>query len=65
MTHTEMRAILEGVGLSQAALARELGVSYRTVKRWAAGTSRIPAPAVRLLRVACNRGYWPKPRQTP
>ena len=38
------------LGLSQAALARALGVTIRTIGRWEHGARRIPGPAVLLLR---------------
>jgi len=50
MTLDEYREAIEGLGLSQIAAARLLGVDARTSRRWAPGERDIPPPAVRFLR---------------
>jgi DNA-binding transcriptional regulator YiaG len=50
MTPEEYRKAIEGLGLSQIAAARLLGVDARTSRRWASGDRDIPPPAVRFLR---------------
>jgi DNA-binding transcriptional regulator YiaG len=62
MTALELRAILTDIGLSQRDFARALGVDERTVRYWIAGQRRIPADAVRVIRLAGKRGYW-NPRE--
>ena len=43
-----MRRIRHGLQLTQAALARELGVTRVTVARWETGVYAIPEPTARL-----------------
>lgn len=43
-TKAELRALRETVGMTQAALARELGVQVRSVKRWEFPASPQVAP---------------------
>ena len=50
MTPVEYREVIEGLGLSQIAASRLLGVDARTSRRWASGERDIPPPAVRFLR---------------
>jgi DNA-binding transcriptional regulator YiaG len=50
MTPVEYREVIEGLGLSQIAASRLLGVDARTSRRWALGERDIPPPAVRFLR---------------
>jgi DNA-binding transcriptional regulator YiaG len=42
MTSDELRAWMEEKGLSQRKFAKWLGVTYRTVNRWATGKGKIP-----------------------
>jgi DNA-binding transcriptional regulator YiaG len=42
--------LLDKLGLSQVAAARLLGVSGRSVRRWAAGDLPVAPPVVRFLR---------------
>ena len=49
MTNTELRALRQSFGLSQEALAYELGVSVMTISRWERGLHRIPHSVERLL----------------
>ena len=44
-----MRRIRHGLQLTQAALARVLGVTRVTVARWEGGVYAIPEPTARLL----------------
>lgn len=62
MHHEELREILADLGVSQACLARTLGVTRRAVVFWMAGGRRIPAETVRAVRLAKRRGYWTSPR---
>jgi transcriptional regulator with XRE-family HTH domain len=48
-----LRALLERSGLTQRALARELGVNERTVRRWIAGDSAIPRAAMIAAEHVC------------
>ena len=41
-----LKKIRGHLGLTQAALARKMGVAMRTVSRWEVGTSEIPAAAI-------------------
>jgi transcriptional regulator with XRE-family HTH domain len=49
VTPTELREIREAFGLTQDALADELGVHRVTVARWEAGDRGIPEPVARLI----------------
>jgi len=51
MNHTELRTIIAGLGLSQAGVATLIGVSRRSVARWATGEAPIPAPIAMLFRM--------------
>jgi hypothetical protein len=68
VTHEELRAILTDLGVTQAQMSRDLGVSYRAAKVWYRGpikgrSAKIPARVVALLRQAMARGYWiPEPK---
>ena len=42
MNPAEFIAAIARLGLTQSGAARELGVTYRTVRRWAAGSVPIP-----------------------
>ena len=48
----DVRAIREGMGLSQSAFAGLLGVSSRTVQDWEQGRRKPSGPALSLLKVA-------------
>ena len=52
VTLPDVRAIREGMGLSQSAFAGMLGVSARTVQDWEQGRRRPSGPALSLLKVA-------------
>lgn len=51
MTHTQYRATLKRLGLTQLAAGRILGVGDRTSRRWAL-EGGIPETAAKLLRLA-------------
>ncbi len=51
MTPTDLRIILNSLGLTQAEAAAVLGVSERAVRAWADGFRNVPAPAQKLLRL--------------
>jgi len=46
-----IRSALTRLGITQAALARSLGVSERTVRRWVSGTQAVPTPVMLSVRV--------------
>jgi DNA-binding transcriptional regulator YiaG len=56
VTGAEVRRIRHGLQLTQAALAREFGVTRVTVARWEIGVYAIPEPTARLLQRVCNEG---------
>jgi len=58
MNPSELRQALERFGGSQADLARQAGVTRRTVVRWLAGDRRIPWRIDTLARRAMNRDAW-------
>lgn len=45
MTAAEFRILRDQLGVTTAWLAEQLGVAERTVRRWEAGTSEVPAAA--------------------
>ena len=49
MTPEQFRAALAGLGYTQICFARLARVDPRTVRKWAAGDSRIPGPVVVLI----------------
>jgi len=49
MEPDEFKRLREGMGLTQQALADQLGVHRVTVAKWEAGDRGIPEPAARLL----------------
>jgi DNA-binding transcriptional regulator YiaG len=56
VTGAEVRRIRHGLQLTQAALARVLGVTRVTVARWEIGVYAIPEPTARLLQRVRNEG---------
>lgn len=54
MTASEYRAALEGLGLSQLAAGRWLGVSKKTAQRYA--TDGPTGPAEKAIRMALKHG---------
>ena len=56
VTGDEVRGIRERLTLTQAELARELGVTRVTVARWETGVYAIPEPTARLLQRVRNEG---------
>ena len=53
MSGTELRTVRNKLGLSQAGLARALGVDVMTVSRWERGAMAIQHPTI--LRLALER----------
>lgn len=51
-----MRRIRHGLQLTQAALARALGVTRVTVARWETGVYAVPEPTARLLQRVRDEG---------
>ena len=51
MTPAELRAIRAGLGLSQAKLARVLGIGLGTLCGWEHGRRRVPPLAAKVLRL--------------
>jgi DNA-binding transcriptional regulator YiaG len=56
MTGAEVRRIRHGLQLTQAALARVVGVTRVTVARWEIGVYAIPEPTARLLQRVRDEG---------
>lgn len=50
MEPKEFKQIRNLIGLTQSALAYEMGVDLRTVRRWEAGEVTIPGPVELLMR---------------
>jgi DNA-binding transcriptional regulator YiaG len=63
-TGAEVRRILDRLKLTQAALARERGVSRVTVARWETGVYAIPESTARLLQRIRNERLDPRGRST-
>lgn len=61
MTPDEIRAWREARGLSQAGLAKALGVRQATVSRWETGERPATMPLVALALTALSRKIRPKP----
>lgn len=51
-----IRAALTRLGITQAALARSLAVSDRTVRRWVSGTQAVPTPVMVALKTIFKDG---------
>jgi DNA-binding transcriptional regulator YiaG len=58
-----VRRIRHGLQLTQAALARALGVTRVTVARWEIGVYAIPEPTARLLQRVRDEGRRAKRRR--
>jgi DNA-binding transcriptional regulator YiaG len=56
VTGAEVRRIRHGLQLTQAALARVVGVTRVTVARWEIGVYAIPEPTARLLQRLRDEG---------
>ena len=56
MAPRELKRIRRGLGLTQAALAAELGVSRVSLARWEIGQHPIPELASRLIRHLAREG---------
>jgi DNA-binding transcriptional regulator YiaG len=56
VTGAEVRRIRHGLQLTQAALARVVGVTRVTVARWEIGVYAIPEPTARLLQRIRDEG---------
>jgi DNA-binding transcriptional regulator YiaG len=59
-----VRRIRDRLTRTQAALARQLGVSRVTVARWETGVYAIPKPTARLLQRIRNERREPRARAT-
>ena len=55
MTQAAFKRLRLSLGLTQAQLAAELGVSENSVSRWELGTRKINEPVARLLTMLCQR----------
>jgi DNA-binding transcriptional regulator YiaG len=51
MTSLQFRNVIAKIGLSQVQAAHVLGVTPRTVRRWALDEVKIPPTAAKLLRL--------------
>lgn len=56
---TRLRATLKALGMTQADLAAELGVSQGTVSRWANNNRRVPRYATAYLEQRAHRMLYP------
>ena len=54
MTGTDVQRLRRRLRLTQAALARKIGVHALTVSRWERGQVRVTEPMARLLRLLAN-----------
>lgn len=59
MTHTQYRAAIARLGLTQERAAVFLGVGLKTSQRWANEKSRIPEAVAKLLRLMIRLGIKP------
>lgn len=50
MNKKQMKSTRDALGLSQAALAKALGVTRNTVNRWEMGLHPVPEIAVKLIK---------------
>ena len=55
----------ERLGLTQAELARRMGVTWNTVARWETAQRRIPQMAAILLGYLDEQGERPSPKRKP
>ncbi len=51
MTGAELKELRKKLGLSLAAVSRQLEVSARTIARWESGKQKIPEGAIKLFRL--------------
>lgn len=66
MTPDQVREAQRRLGLSDAGLARFLGVSQPvTIRRWKAGRNPVPGPASLALRYALDRQARGEPPEPP
>lgn len=56
MSAKEYREIQDQLKLNQAEMSRLIGVDHRTVQRWAAEETQVPAIAARFLRLLSEAG---------
>lgn len=54
MSPNELRQTLAQLGISQAALAREIGVTKHAVENWASGRRPLQGPAAAAIRARLN-----------
>ncbi|MFB9776896.1 helix-turn-helix domain-containing protein [Brevibacterium otitidis] len=54
MTPEQFRVIREGLGLSQHEMSQRLAVQQRTVQRWEAGDTPVPAGIIAELEQLCQ-----------
>jgi transcriptional regulator with XRE-family HTH domain len=54
MTGNQLRKLIDGLGVSQAALARDIGISDRQVRRYCSGEAKIP----KLVEMALRAVSW-------
>ena len=65
MSPREFERTLKALGLSKAAAGRWLGISERTVHRYADGDAEVPVSTVFLLRWMHDAGVIPKAPRRP
>jgi predicted transcriptional regulator len=62
MKPSELRELLDGAGLSQSEVARQLEISDRTVRRYLASRAPVPALIVRAVMHLINELQTPRSR---
>jgi plasmid maintenance system antidote protein VapI len=63
MSASQLERIIEMMGITQSAAGRFLGVSERTIRRFLAGSSAVPASVALLLR--CMVAHHEQPTVIP
>jgi len=59
MNGTELRGVIERLGLTQVGTARFLGYNDSTIRKWIADRNSIPIPVEMLLRVMLKHSLTP------
>jgi transcriptional regulator with XRE-family HTH domain len=65
MKPSDFRELLDGAGLSQSEVARQLEISDRTVRRYLAGRAPVPTLVVRAVMHLITERQLPLKHNTP